>query len=57
MDLAEGLDSFTISFPIDIRCGFYLFHEVLLADSFDDVTRKLSCPPGLIASSTAHTFC
>ena len=39
-----------------IRSGFYLLMRWLLAESLDDVTRKLSCPLGSFAYLTAHTL-
>jgi len=64
MDLAHALEhglrrwfEFLYVFVSDrIRPGFYFLMRWLLAESLDDVTRKLSCPLGSFAYSTAHTL-
>ena len=44
LDLVDGSDSKLFSFPIEFDLGSIFKMRWLLAESFDNVTRKLSCP-------------
>ena len=44
LDLVDGSDSKLFSFPIEFDLVSIFKMRWLLAESFDNVTRKLSCP-------------